>query len=128
MRHIISPFYQGEAEAECQGADGGGEITDDEHRLVAELLELAQFFQRVVDPFFRRVFADPNARARFDMTPLHWAADAGHKDVAELLLANKADVNAKNNRGETPLFYTKLFADHEIGEMLRQHGGTNDLH
>ena len=27
----------------------------------------------------------------------------GHKDVAELLLANKADVNARNNKGETPL-------------------------
>ena len=30
-------------------------------------------------------------------TPLHWAALNGHKDVAELLLANRADVNAKDN-------------------------------
>ena len=32
-------------------------------------------------------------------TPLHWAAVNGHKDVAELLLANKAEVNAKDNNG-----------------------------
>jgi ankyrin repeat protein len=30
-----------------------------------------------------------------DDTPLHVAAQRGHKDVVELLLANKADVNAK---------------------------------
>ena len=29
-------------------------------------------------------------------TPLHWAADQGHKDVAELLLGHKADVNSVN--------------------------------
>ena len=31
------------------------------------------------------------------------AAGRGHKDVVELLLANKAEVNAKDNDGETPL-------------------------
>ena len=36
-------------------------------------------------------------------TPLHWAALSGHKDVVELLLASKAEVNAKNNDGQTPL-------------------------
>ena len=34
-------------------------------------------------------------------TPLHWAAINGHKDVASLLLANKAAVNAKDNSGNT---------------------------
>ena len=32
-----------------------------------------------------------------------WRRVSGHKDVAELLLANKAEVNAKDNDGETPL-------------------------
>ena len=35
-------------------------------------------------------------------TPLHWAACFDHKDVAELLLASGADVNAKDGRGLTP--------------------------
>ena len=37
------------------------------------------------------------------MTLLHYAALKNHKDLAELLLANKADVNAKDNYGNTPL-------------------------
>src|ERR1700730_120652 len=36
-------------------------------------------------------------------TPLHLAAFKGHRDVAEWLLANKADVNARMNAGATPL-------------------------
>ncbi len=36
--------------------------------------------------------------------PLHWAAITSHKDAAELLLANKANVNAKDNAGKTPLY------------------------
>src|SRR2546428_711052 len=36
-------------------------------------------------------------------TPLHWAAERGHSQLVELLLANKADINARTNRGDTPL-------------------------
>ena len=37
------------------------------------------------------------------LTPLHCGARYDHKNVAELLLANRADINAKNNGGFTPL-------------------------
>jgi ankyrin repeat protein len=36
-------------------------------------------------------------------TPLHYAALNGRKDVAELLLANQAEVNAKDGNYYTPL-------------------------
>src|SRR5262249_47349193 len=36
-------------------------------------------------------------------TALHYAALAGHFDVADVLLRHHADVNAVDNRGETPL-------------------------
>ena len=30
-------------------------------------------------------------------TPLHWAADKGHTEIASLLIGNGADINSKNN-------------------------------
>ncbi|MGO8926242.1 MAG: ankyrin repeat domain-containing protein, partial [Limisphaerales bacterium] len=56
-------------------------------------------------------------------TPLHLAARLGHKDVAELLLASKADVNAKDNGGQTPLHLAVVFGHKDVAELLRQHGG-----
>ena len=35
-------------------------------------------------------------------TPLHFAADKGHVQVAELLLAKGADIEAKDKVGATP--------------------------
>jgi ankyrin repeat protein len=37
------------------------------------------------------------------MTPLHVAAFTGHKEIAELLVANRADVNARDKGNQTPL-------------------------
>jgi len=37
------------------------------------------------------------------MTPLHWAAGRGHTGVLEVLLANKANIGARDNEGLTPL-------------------------
>ena len=36
-------------------------------------------------------------------TPLHYAAQKGHKEIIELLITNGADLNAKTGRGTTPL-------------------------
>ena len=47
--------------------------------------------------------ANVNARDNRGLTPLHLAADPGHKDVVEVLLANGAEINSKADDGETPL-------------------------
>ena len=48
--------------------------------------------------------ANPNAReGSYGWTPLHPAARAGHLEVVKLLLQAKADVNAADRAGETPL-------------------------
>ena len=50
-----------------------------------------------------------NAEYRDVITPLHETARSGRKEVVELLIANGADVNAKNRNGDTPLDYAITF-------------------
>jgi ankyrin repeat protein len=57
-------------------------------------------------------------------TPLHLAARSNSKDVAELLLANQADVNATNffDR-QTPFDVACVYGSKEVADVLREHGG-----
>lgn len=50
--------------------------------------------------------------------PLHLAAEYGHRDVAELLLANKADVEAKAYGGWTPLLNAVFGGHKDLVELL----------
>ena len=54
------------------------------------------------------------------MTPLHYAADAGHLDVARFLIASGADVNAHDEAqiGETPLGQVAGNCSYEMAELL----------
>jgi ankyrin repeat protein len=51
-------------------------------------------------------------------TPLHFAALMGHQDVAKLLLAYGADVNAKDNNAQTPLHAAAAGGHKDLAEML----------
>jgi ankyrin repeat protein len=51
-------------------------------------------------------------------TPLHYAASEGRKDAAELLLANKADVDAKSNGGWTPLHWAASMGQRDVAVLL----------
>lgn len=55
-------------------------------------------------------------------TPLTIAAGKGYKDVAEVLLANGADVNAADKKG-TPLEWAIHTGHTDVANLLRQHGG-----
>lgn len=63
-------------------------------------------------------FALPNMRE----TPLHLAVANNHKDVVKLLLANKADVNAREFGGFTPLLSAVLAGHTDIAELLLASG------
>jgi len=51
-------------------------------------------------------------------TPLHIAAFIGRTDVAELLLANKADVNAKDINGLTPLHVAAGYGHKDVANLF----------
>ncbi len=58
-----------------------------------------------------------------DMTALHYAAQKGHKEIIELLIANGVNVNAKNLTDKTPLDWANTFNRPELADLLRKHGG-----
>ncbi len=55
-------------------------------------------------------------------TPLHWAALKGHKDVAEFLLANNAEVDGRDKYGHTPLHSAANGGSKEVAVLLLAHG------
>ena len=62
---------------------------------------------------------DVNAKDdALEWTPLHIAPLGSHKEVAELLIAKGADVNAKKDDGETPLHDAFFFSHKKIVELL----------
>jgi hypothetical protein len=55
-------------------------------------------------------------------TPLHLAAANGHKDVAQLLLSGKANVNAKDDDGWLPLHKAAYEGHKDLVELLVANG------
>jgi ankyrin repeat protein len=51
-------------------------------------------------------------------TPLHLAAEYGHMDVVKLLLANGAEVNARDNESDTPLHNAAKNGQKDVVELL----------
>jgi ankyrin repeat protein len=66
---------------------------------------------------------DVNVKNDVEMTPLHFAASFGHKEIVELLIPNVADLNAKNVLGETPLDKAIKRNHPKTADLLRKHGG-----
>jgi hypothetical protein len=73
-----------------------------------------------------------NAIINNGTSPLHLAALNGHMEVAELLIAKGADVNAMGGYGRTPLDWATskwvrgeqlVQFGTEIADLLRKHGG-----
>lgn len=56
-------------------------------------------------------------------TPLHLAARTGQTAIVEMLLAEKANVNAVDKTGLTPLDYALTAKQDNIAALLQHHGG-----
>ena len=72
---------------------------------------------------------DVNAKAKGSRenegsTPLHGAAGKGHIAMAEVLIKNGAEVNARSQySGSTPLDVAIKKGHKELADLLRKHGG-----
>ena len=71
--------------------------------------------------FFNSI--DVNAADVLDKTGLHYAAAWGRIQIAELLIANGADVNTKSVTGRTPLDIANKNNKSKTADLLRCHGG-----
>ncbi|MEM7176041.1 MAG: ankyrin repeat domain-containing protein, partial [Chlamydiota bacterium] len=59
--------------------------------------------------------------------PLHYAAFYNSKEVAKILLQHGADVNAKNEDGETPLHYAAFYNNKEVADLLINAGADKNI-
>ena len=105
---LNSPKYPCEGKALESWSAAGGEIFDAAESGDAERVS-------------RLVGGNPSAVLNKDdrgMTPLHWAVAENHSAVAELLVADKALVEATDNLGRTPLHWAALLGNKEVAELL----------
>jgi outer membrane protein assembly factor BamB len=69
--------------------------------------------------------ADVNAKARYDVTALHFAADKGHLQVVELLIRHKADLNVRDTfYSTTPLSWAVSKGNTPVVKALILAGAT----
>jgi hypothetical protein len=67
-----------------------------------------------------RIFAGASSTPANNSEP---AAMTGQKVMAELLLAGKADINARDRNGQTALHRAAAAGQKDLADWLRQHGG-----
>ncbi len=55
-------------------------------------------------------------------TPLHYAIEYGYENVAKVLIAEGANVNARGIRGLTPLHFAACHGNNDVAELLIARG------
>lgn len=63
-----------------------------------------------------------NAKGAYDKTPLHWAAEKNHHEIAELLIASGADIELQTSWGATALEWAATLGSKDVGRMLLERG------
>ncbi|MHB8425426.1 MAG: ankyrin repeat domain-containing protein [Gammaproteobacteria bacterium] len=72
--------------------------------------------------------ANVNARDKYGISPLDWAAWYGYKNIVEVLLAHGANVNARDIDGNTPLSEAAHNDHLGVAKVLVAHGADVKTH
>jgi len=78
----------------------------------------------VVELLVSKGAAVNDSRNFYHMSPLHAAAEEGHADVVAFLLASKADIEAKERNGYTPLTQAGWREHWDAAGLLMKAGAT----
>lgn len=71
--------------------------------------------------------ANPNVKLKFlGVSPLHIAASKGFGEIGEMLLKSKADPTAKDDAGNTPLFYACRYRNKLMAKSLLNAGAEKE--
>jgi ankyrin repeat protein len=68
--------------------------------------------------------AKPNQADQYQYSALHEAASLGFRDVMEILIEAKADINARDINGITPLGYAMRSQSRDAVTLLQEFGAT----
>jgi Ankyrin repeats (3 copies) len=68
-----------------------------------------------------------NVKGEYDKTPLHWAAEKNHLQLAKVLLAGGADISAETTWGSTPLQWAANMGSGEVADLLLKNGALPQL-
>ena len=95
------------------------EIMEDEKKLC---IAAGQGNTDEVKELLSSCMVDVNSRAFTAITPLHYAAFKGHKDVAQVLLEWGAEINVSGNGVKTPLHLAAKWGHRCVVQFLIQNG------
>ena len=71
--------------------------------------------------------ADVNRRDKLGQTPLHWAAQQGHTEIAKALVGKGAFANTLDNAGRAPLYRAVEHNRKAVAEYLISKNGGCDV-
>ena len=92
------------------------------------ILHFATYFQsdKIVERILKCPSIEVNLKDKLIMklTPLHLAAYFNLKSIAQMLITNQANVNAKDSNRETPLEYAASTDAYEVADLLLKNEAT----